>query len=150
GSLYQDLPLQHPSDIIHHQPAPYDVPSHQVKLVEGTPLYKCLFEGIWEQPVGLQNGQQANLQDGQQANLQDGQQANLQDGPLAVNSCHHQAIKDLAPGLEKMAISEDGLVEAFYLPDYPFLWAVQWHPEFCAYTDKNSQKIFRAFVNSMK
>ena len=63
GSLYQDLPLQHPSEVNHHQPAPYDVPSHPVKLVEGTPLYKCLFEGIGGQPVGLQNGQQANLQD---------------------------------------------------------------------------------------
>ena len=95
-----------------------------------------------EQPVGLQSDQQASPKNSQQASLQ--------NGTLAVNSCHHQAIKDLARGLEQLAISEDDLVEAFYLPDYSFLWAVQWHPEFCAYTDENSQKIFRAFVNSMK
>ncbi len=134
GSLYQDLLLQHSSDVNHHQPAPYNVPSHPVELVKGTPLYECLFEGIGEQPVGLQNDQQASQQ----------------NGTLEVNSCHHQAIKELAPGLEKMAVSEDDLVEAFYLPDYPFLWAVQWHPEFCAYSDENSKKIFHAFVNSMK
>ena len=145
GSLYQDLPLQHPSDVVHHQPAPYNVPSHEVKLTEGSPLYTCLADGVMGQA-----GIQAGLRQGSAQSVQAFGQAGLQNCRLAVNSCHHQAIKDLAPGLKPMAVSDDGLVEAFYLPDYPFLWAVQWHPEFCAYTDENSQKIFRAFVNSMK
>ena len=145
GSLYQDLPLQHPSDVVHHQPAPYNVPSHEVKLTEGSPLYTCLADGV----MGQGSAQEA-LRAGSAQSVQASGQAGLQNCRLAVNSCHHQAIKDLAPGLKPMAVSDDGLVEAFYLPDYPFLWAVQWHPEFCAYTDENSQKIFRAFVNSMK
>lgn len=50
-----------------------------------------------------------------------------------VNSIHHQAIKDLAPGFEVEAVSyEDGLVEAIRRSDrsQPYLAAVQWHPEF--------------------
>ncbi len=65
---------------------------------------------------------------------------------LGVNSYHHQAIKILAPGLGEMARSEDGLVEAVYMPDKSFVWAVQWHPEFSFRTDENSRKIFSAFV----
>ena len=65
---------------------------------------------------------------------------------LGVNSYHHQEIKALAPGLAEMARSEDGLVEAVYLPDKTFVWAVQWHPEFSFRTNENSRKIFSAFV----
>ncbi len=49
---------------------------------------------------------------------------------LGVNSYHHQAIKELSPTLEAMAHSEDGLVEALYMPSQRFVWAVQWHPEY--------------------
>jgi putative glutamine amidotransferase len=52
---------------------------------------------------------------------------------VKVNSIHHQAIKDLAPGFAVEAVSnEDGLVEAIRRPDAskPYLAAVQWHPEF--------------------
>lgn len=70
----------------------------------------------------------------------------LDRAELGVNSYHHQAIKALAPSLAEMARSEDGLVEAVYLPDKSFVWAVQWHPEFSFRTDENSRKIFSAFV----
>ena len=68
---------------------------------------------------------------------------------LAVNSYHHQAIRKLAPDLEVMAESEDGLVEAVYMPSKTFVWALQWHPEFAYKTDEDSRKIFQAFVDSM-
>ena len=40
GTLWQDLPTQHPSAIDHHGKPPYDVPVHEVTVMEGTPLYE--------------------------------------------------------------------------------------------------------------
>ena len=68
---------------------------------------------------------------------------------LDVNSYHHQAVKELAPDLKVMAVSEDGLIEAVYMPEFRFLWAVQWHPEFSYKTDDNSRKIFKTFVEAI-
>lgn len=65
---------------------------------------------------------------------------------LEVNSLHHQAVKDLSFELQAMAYSEDGLVEAFYMPGHKFLWAVQWHPEFAYKKDPSCRKLFRALV----
>jgi putative glutamine amidotransferase len=48
-----------------------------------------------------------------------------------VNSVHHQAIKELAPGfvVEARAVG-DGLIEAVRRPGDSYVAAVQWHPEF--------------------
>lgn len=67
---------------------------------------------------------------------------------IAVNSCHHQAVKALADGLRVMAKAPDGLVEAVYMPKKNFVWAVQWHPEFFDGKDENSNRIFEAFVGA--
>ncbi|MEO5843615.1 MAG: type 1 glutamine amidotransferase [Caldimonas sp.] len=51
-------------------------------------------------------------------------------GPV-VNSVHHQAVKDLAPGFVVEArCPADGMIEAIRRPGAPFMAAVQWHPEF--------------------
>ena len=42
GTLYQDLPSQHPSDVDHHQHFPYHVPAHDVSITEHSPLHECL------------------------------------------------------------------------------------------------------------
>ena len=42
GTLYQDLPTQHPSEVEHHQTPPYDKHAHFVSVVNGSPLYECL------------------------------------------------------------------------------------------------------------
>ena len=65
-----------------------------------------------------------------------------------MNSLHHQAIKTLAPGLQTMAVSEDGLTEAVCLPGKKFVWAVQWHPEFSFRVNEDSRKIFGAFIGN--
>jgi putative glutamine amidotransferase len=49
---------------------------------------------------------------------------------VSVNSFHHQAVRDLAPGLLASGWTEDGLIEAVETADgEPWLLAVQWHPE---------------------
>ena len=67
-------------------------------------------------------------------------------GEFTVNSSHHQAVKSLGEGLSLSAFSEDGIVEAITLDDYPFLTGVQWHPERA--DDELSLMLFRAFVES--
>lgn len=67
-----------------------------------------------------------------------------------VTSRHHQAVKELAPGLEAMAYSEEGLVEAVRMPGRPFVWAVQWHPENSCQVSEDSRRLFAAFVDSCK
>jgi len=69
-------------------------------------------------------------------------------GRLEVNSYHHQGIKKIAEGLEVMALANDGLVEAVYMPDRFWVWAVQWHPEFSP-NDEISKKLFASFVEAV-
>ena len=42
GTLYQDLPTQHPTEVEHHQKPPYDVPIHRVDIVEESKLFELL------------------------------------------------------------------------------------------------------------
>lgn len=71
-------------------------------------------------------------------------------GALPVNSYHHQALREVAPGLEAMAAAPDGVVEAVWRPASRFCWAVQWHPEFSHAVDAPSRAIFSAFVSAAR
>jgi putative glutamine amidotransferase len=60
-----------------------------------------------------------------------------------VNSSHHQAIGDLADGLEVEAWHEgDDIIEQVRLKDYPFCLGVQFHPE----RDPIYRPLFDAFL----
>lgn len=67
---------------------------------------------------------------------------------LNVNSFHHQAVKDPAPGFKITGVSSDGITEAMENPKYPFLMGVQWHPECMIKNDSNSRKLFKAFISA--
>lgn len=72
------------------------------------------------------------------------------DGSCRVNSLHHQAIKRLGRGLKVTAHSEDGFVEAVEAAnDYPFLLAVQWHPEEIA-DHPEQRRIFEEFIGECR
>ncbi|GHF26157.1 gamma-glutamyl-gamma-aminobutyrate hydrolase [Kordiimonas sediminis] len=67
-----------------------------------------------------------------------------------VNTVHGQAIKDLAPGLQVEAFADDTTIEAVSCPEAPgFNLAVQWHPEWRAWENEQSSKIFRAFGDAV-
>ena len=72
----------------------------------------------------------------------------LRCGELNVNSYHHQAIKDISSELKPMAISQDGLTEAVYMPEKKFIWGVQWHPEFLFKVSEENRKITAAFISA--
>ncbi|HXM38780.1 MAG TPA: gamma-glutamyl-gamma-aminobutyrate hydrolase family protein [Gemmatimonadales bacterium] len=63
-----------------------------------------------------------------------------------VNSRHHQAIRDLAPGLRAVAWAEDGVIEGAELADASAPWtvAVQWHPE-----DLTERALFDGFARAV-
>ncbi len=65
---------------------------------------------------------------------------------LAVNSAHHQAVKEAGPGLVIDAVAEDGVVEGIEDPRHRFCLGVQWHPEF--EISDGDRRIFRAFVEA--
>jgi putative glutamine amidotransferase len=66
-------------------------------------------------------------------------------------SIHHQAVRDVAPGLVPTAWTADGLVEALETPDGgPWCVAVQWHPERSAATDSVEQGLFDGFVAAIR
>ena len=113
GTLYQDIPTQLPSAVVHRPSGEYGHPSHENEVLQGTPLRDL-----------------------------------LNADRIPVNSHHHQGIKELGKGLTAMARSDDGLVEAIVHTDYPFVWAVQWHPELSYVSDENSVKLISAFVNA--
>ena len=74
----------------------------------------------------------------------------LEQEKIPVNSHHHQAVKDIAPGLKSMGRCSDSIVEAVYKPDEKFLWAVQWHPEKIWDLEETSAKVFEAFLNACR
>jgi putative glutamine amidotransferase len=63
---------------------------------------------------------------------------------ILVNSTHHQAVKDVAPGLVVNALAPDGVIEGIEDPARPFCLGVQWHPEYCI-SDADG-KLLGAFV----
>ena len=74
-------------------------------------------------------------------------------GHAKVNSVHHQAIKDLAPGFVIDARSpRDGLIEAVRRPGGSFVAAVQWHPEFhrAEYGALDDGPILNDFLNAAR
>lgn len=48
---------------------------------------------------------------------------------IGIRSAHHQAVRDLAPGMRASACAPDGVVEAFEAEDDRWIVGVQWHPE---------------------
>jgi putative glutamine amidotransferase len=49
---------------------------------------------------------------------------------LAVNSAHHQAVKDVGPEVAVNAVAPDGVIEGIESRRHRFCLGVQWHPEF--------------------
>jgi putative glutamine amidotransferase len=67
----------------------------------------------------------------------------------SVNSRHHQAIRDLAPGLKAVAWADDGVIEGAEPVDAsgggaPWIVAVQWHPE-----DLTERALFDGFARAV-
>lgn len=139
GSIYQDIPSEFklPADVIpvkHRQGMHSDIPTHYVNIKEGSLLESIFYDNGRENKPAASSAAYGFL-----------------DGTnrVLVNSFHHQACKDVAPGYHAVAFSDDGVIEAIENPSLKFALGVQWHPERLRPTD-TTKKIFAAFVNKCK
>jgi putative glutamine amidotransferase len=66
-----------------------------------------------------------------------------------VNTSHHQAVKDVAPGFVISAVSEDDVVEAIEKSDAECIIGVQFHPEaFVAEGNDSLLPVFTYFIKA--
>lgn len=73
--------------------------------------------------------------------------AKLLGTEFAVNSFHHQAVKEGGPKLRITARSADGVAEAVESNEMKSIWGVQWHPEsFIMNNDRRMMPLFQHFV----
>jgi len=102
GTLVQDIASQVPGALSHRLDVPPHQPmepAHEVWIDKDSQLSKLMRERL--------NGTDA----------------------CDVNSRHHQAIRQVAPGFIVSATAPDGVVEGIEDPSTPFCLGVQWHPE---------------------
>lgn len=128
GSLYQDLPAQ-VAGAQQHRFSPPKYPrdhlGHPVYIQADSRLARIL--GSAREPGGAKG---------------------LGGVEVLVNSRHHQAVKDVAPGFVVTARAPDGVIEGIERPDAPFCIGVQWHPESMAAGDPQMLALFEAFVRA--
>ena len=64
---------------------------------------------------------------------------------IGVNTSHHQALKDIAPGFVVSGVSDDGVIEAFEMVGRPCVIGVQFHPE--AYVANGNDVLLPLFTH---
>jgi len=99
GTLVQDIESEAAGTLPHTVAAPPCAIAHEVWISKGSRLWALMQEKMVDADT------------------------------CSVNSRHHQAVKQLAPGFEVTATAPDGIVEAIECPNATFCLGVQWHPE---------------------
>jgi putative glutamine amidotransferase len=114
GTLVQDIPSLVRTELSHSLKEPKDCIAHAIQITRGSRLHNALGAAV--------------------------------DAACTcrVNSRHHQAVKQIAPGLIVSATAPDGVIEAVEDPSLRFCLGVQWHPEF--HISDGDRRIFAAFV----
>lgn len=69
---------------------------------------------------------------------------------LRINSYHHQAVKDVAPGFRSVANAPDGVIEAIESTQHRYAVGVQWHPELMIERDPMYKALFVDFIEAVK
>ncbi len=72
----------------------------------------------------------------------------VQNESVDVNSFHHQALKVVADDFRVVGRADDGTVEVIEGKDYPWLVAVQFHPEMLHAVDGAMQNVFNHLVEA--
>ena len=70
----------------------------------------------------------------------------LEQDVIMASCYHHQVLQKVGAGLEVIAYSAEGHVEAVAIESKGWAFGLQWHPEDTWDTDKNQAAIFKKFV----
>lgn len=68
------------------------------------------------------------------------------DATMRVNSAHHQAVDEVAPGFVVNARAPDGVIEGIEDLTHRWFIGVQWHPEYAI--DPGDARIFRSLIRA--
>ncbi len=121
-----------------------------LNVANGGTLYQDIFSEISTTPL-LKHRQQAPMTTlTHSMQIEPGTYLHeiLQQTSILVNSHHHQAVKDVAPGFRITARATDGIIEGIELPSRKFVVGVQWHPEGSFQEDVYAQHLFQAFIQA--
>jgi putative glutamine amidotransferase len=66
----------------------------------------------------------------------------------AVNSFHHEAVKEAAPGYVAAATAPDGVIEGIESLSLTYALGVQWHPEYMYGGSPACARLYRSFVEA--
>jgi putative glutamine amidotransferase len=120
GSLFQDIAAQMTGILEHTLPTPPCAIAHEVWVSKGSRLWSLMQEKMADADT------------------------------CSVNSRHHQAVKQLAPGFEVTATAPDGVIEAIEGANgSTFCLGVQWHPENFWRTGE-FRPLFEGFIESCR
>jgi putative glutamine amidotransferase len=123
GSLVQDLPSEPASPALDHRP----VGKNGIEREDYAPGHAVRLEP---------GGALARLLDSNEA--------------FPTNSIHHQAVRNVAPGLTVAGVAPDGTVEALDAAfAHPYFFAVQWHPEAMP-ADAVSRRLFGGLIEAAR
>lgn len=118
-----------------------------INVAEGGDLYQDLADQDIFSLKHLQEGRRNQVS--HTVSLEKGSRLHALLGDrVPVNSFHHQAVKELAPGYRPAAWSEDRVLEAMEAEDMDRkpVFAVQWHPEELAAEREDMASLFSYFV----
>ncbi len=99
-------------------------------ICRGSQLLSCLLGGdLWQDLAEQKNLNHSDKMLRHELSCAEGSLLhNLFGEKFTVNSTHHQAVRNVAPGFWVTALSEEGIVEAYEHESLP-IWATQFHPE---------------------
>ena len=68
---------------------------------------------------------------------------------VSVNTHHHQGLDEVAPQLDQIGWSEDGVLEVVASTEHTFVLGVQWHPEAMVPMHTPQKGLFHAFSEAV-
>lgn len=120
-------------------------------ICRGHQMLNAAFGGTLYQDIYTQAEQPPIRHSQKMAREEASHTVRLEDGcVIAVNSFHHQAVKDLAPEFVQTAVATDGINEGMRHPEKS-IFSVQWHPEAMAiHGDEEAQALFNHFIEEAR